>query len=100
MQRFNRQSRFFFLKRIEMNKFAQAVSNWLFRVHDERRKQQSLTAILRRSVGHAAFRNTQFMAGGLFLLHGWGYRGHVDEFTLASKSTVLAGWDSCTGRTD
>jgi len=75
MQRFNRQNRFFFLKRIEMNKFAQAVSNWLFRVHDERRKQQSLTAILRRSVGHAAFRNTQFMAAVWFCYMGGAVAG-------------------------
>ena len=45
-----------------LNKFAQAVSSWLFWVHDEGRKQQSLMAILRRSVGHAAFRNARFMA--------------------------------------
>jgi uncharacterized membrane protein YoaK (UPF0700 family) len=45
-----------------LNKFAQAVSNWLFWMHDEWRKQQSLAAILERSGRHAAFRNARFMA--------------------------------------
>ena len=44
-----------------LNKFAQAVSNWLFWVSDEWRKQQRLIAILQRSRGHAAFRNARFM---------------------------------------
>lgn len=44
-----------------LNKFAQAASKWLFWMHDERRRQQSLKSIITRSGQHPAFRNAQFM---------------------------------------
>lgn len=44
-----------------LNKFAQAFSQWLFWVHDELKKKESLKAILRASRQHSAFRNANFV---------------------------------------
>ena len=45
-----------------LNKFAQGISQWLFWVHDEWQKHESLRRILRRSGEYAAFRNARFVS--------------------------------------
>jgi uncharacterized membrane protein YoaK (UPF0700 family) len=44
-----------------LNKFAQAVSEWLFWVHDELRGKARLAAILRASRQHSAFQSAYFV---------------------------------------
>lgn len=45
-----------------LNKFAQAISQWLFWVHDEWQKHKRLRSILRRSGEYEGFRNAWFMS--------------------------------------
>ncbi len=45
-----------------LNKFAQAISDWLSWVYDEWKQNSGLGTILRRSSRHSAFRNAQFMS--------------------------------------
>lgn len=44
-----------------LNKFAQALSEWLFWVHDELRRNASFTTIWHASRRHSAFRNGNFV---------------------------------------
>ena len=44
-----------------LNKFAQAVSEWLFWVHDELKKQVPFMRVLQASRQHSAFRNANFV---------------------------------------
>lgn len=44
-----------------LNKLGQAISEWMFWVHDQRRSEESLASILRSSGQHASFRNAGFM---------------------------------------
>jgi uncharacterized membrane protein YoaK (UPF0700 family) len=44
-----------------LNKFAQAISEWLFWVHDELRQKASFRTIWQRSRRQSAFRNANFM---------------------------------------
>jgi uncharacterized membrane protein YoaK (UPF0700 family) len=44
-----------------LNKLGQDVSHWLFWVHDEWRHGTQISAVLRRSPQHKAFREANFM---------------------------------------